>query len=217
MSKRKDQAEQADKAFADYDFGSSVEVTDTSGWEYTTPGDERKRKVFVETEREDDGPAPRSVLTFTVRFDPESGSLVEATAIDGNGQVWGAMSDRAAIPQTNGGSAPCPEIAASAMREYKVLGAHENGNFFEIRVEATDPVHAFGAAALRLQAADGEGDPEFHVALLADVRYELPGDSVVSMTTVLDAEQAEVFGIGPQRPSNQRAVEAVCQYGHNSR
>lgn len=89
-----DQAELADQAFADYAFGKGVEVTDTSGWEYSVPGFERSRKVFVETEREDDGPAPRWTLTFTVRFNREDGSLAEAYAIDSNGQIWGSLPGR---------------------------------------------------------------------------------------------------------------------------
>lgn len=95
MSKYDEQATLADNAFAEYDFGDGVMVTDTSGWEYTTPGNERTRKVYIETESEDDGPAPRWVLNFTVRFDPDTGSLSEAYALDNKGQVWGAMpSDR---------------------------------------------------------------------------------------------------------------------------
>lgn len=85
------QAAQAEKAFADYAFGKDVMVTDTSGWEYTNPGHERTRKVYVETEREDDGPAPRYILNFTVRFDPTTGALEEACATDANGNQWGAM------------------------------------------------------------------------------------------------------------------------------
>ena len=85
------QAAQADKAFADYAFGKGVMVTDTSGWEYTNPGHERTRKVYVEADREDDGPAPRYTLNFTVRFDPATGTLEDACATDANGNQWGAM------------------------------------------------------------------------------------------------------------------------------
>lgn len=84
-----DQEALADKAFAEYDFGDGVDVTDSSGWEYTTPGHERTRKVYVESVREDDGPAPSWTLNFTVRFDPETGALQSATATDDKGQVWG--------------------------------------------------------------------------------------------------------------------------------
>lgn len=81
----------ADKAFAEYEFGEGVMVTDASGWEYVTSGHERTRKVYVETEQEDDGPAPRWVLNFTVRFDPTTGALSEAYAMDRKGQIWGTM------------------------------------------------------------------------------------------------------------------------------
>lgn len=91
VSNHIDQGALADIAFAEYEFGEGVMVTDTSGWEYTTPGHERTRMVYVETEREDDGPAPRWVLNFTVRFDPASGALTEAYAMDEKGQIWGAM------------------------------------------------------------------------------------------------------------------------------
>ena len=85
------QATAADRAFENYYFGNGVEVADVSGWEYTTPGYERTRKVYVETEVEDDGPAPRCTLNFTVRFDPATGALVEATATDSKGQTWGTL------------------------------------------------------------------------------------------------------------------------------
>ena len=85
------QATAADRAFETYYFGNGVEVADVSGWEYTTPGYERTRKVYVETEMEDDGPAPRCTLNFTVRFDPATGALVEATATDSKGQTWGTL------------------------------------------------------------------------------------------------------------------------------
>ena len=86
-----DQASLADKAFADFDFGEGVTVTDIGGWEYSHPGHERSRKVFVETEREYDGPAPRWTLNFNVRFNEVDGSLVEAYALDQKGQPWGRM------------------------------------------------------------------------------------------------------------------------------
>jgi hypothetical protein len=89
-----DQGALADQAYAEYNFGDQVEVTDASSWEYSTPGFERTRKVYVETEREDDGPAPRWALTFTARFNPVDGSLCEAYAIDSKGQIWGSMPGR---------------------------------------------------------------------------------------------------------------------------
>lgn len=93
MSNYIDQGALAENAFAEYEFGDGVMVTDTSGWDYTTPGHERTRKVYVETEPEDDGPAPRWALNFTVRFDSASGALSEAYAMDEKGQIWGSMPD----------------------------------------------------------------------------------------------------------------------------
>ena len=40
-----DQGQLADRAFAEYNFGAGVTVTDSSGWEYVIPGNERSRKV----------------------------------------------------------------------------------------------------------------------------------------------------------------------------
>lgn len=39
----------AQAAYTDYDFGSS-EVEDHSGWEYTVPGDEWTRTIFLRSE-----------------------------------------------------------------------------------------------------------------------------------------------------------------------
>lgn len=79
--------QRANEAFENYNFGEGVEVTDVGTWEYTTPGLERTRRVYVETEREDDGPAPRWRLSFTVRFDA-AGNLLEVYSLDENGQFW---------------------------------------------------------------------------------------------------------------------------------
>lgn len=91
VSNSQNQAALADKAFDDYNFGEGVTVTDTGNWEYRDPGHERNRKVYVETEREDDGPAPRWTLNFNVRFNEDDGSLAEAYALDQRGQPWGQM------------------------------------------------------------------------------------------------------------------------------
>jgi hypothetical protein len=80
--------DKANAAFEAYDFGKDVEVTDVGTWEYATPGLERSRKVYVETPREDDGPAPRWKLSFTVRFN-DKGEILESYALDEKGQFWG--------------------------------------------------------------------------------------------------------------------------------
>ncbi len=86
-----DQEALAEQAFAGYQFGTGVMVTDSSGWSYTTPGNERTRKVYIESLALDDEHALTSVLSFTVRFDPITGELSEAYAIDEKGQVWGSL------------------------------------------------------------------------------------------------------------------------------
>lgn len=111
MTSNQDQAELAENAFARYYFGEGVEVTDMSGWEYTTPGSERTRKVYVETAREDDGPAPRWTLTFNVRFN-EDGSLAEAYAIDAKGAMWGTLHHQG--PSTEGHTAFCNKSVEAA-------------------------------------------------------------------------------------------------------
>lgn len=80
-------------------------------------------------------------------------------------------------------------------QKYRVLGAHTNRSFFEIEVDAMDGLSAFGAAALKLLEADEEDDAEFFAAIPAGVSFELPGEGVVTLETVLDPEQAEVFGL----------------------
>jgi len=76
-----------------------------------------------------------------------------------------------------------------------VLGAHPDREFFEIEVEANDALSAFGAAALILKDAGEEGAAEFFAAIPCPGAFALPGDSVVSLETVLDPEQADVFGL----------------------
>ena len=88
------QSNLAERAFAHYDFGNGVEVTDVGGWVYVSPSNERTRKVYYECEPEDDGPAPRGTLTFTARFAQSGRSLEEAYAIDEKGQIWGCMPGR---------------------------------------------------------------------------------------------------------------------------
>ena len=51
--------------------------------------------------------------------------------------------------------------------KFRVLGAHANRNFFDIEVEATDGMSAFGAAALVLREADEDGAAEFFAAIPA--------------------------------------------------
>lgn len=94
---------------------------------------------------------------------------------------------------------PAQDVLASAMQtvanKYRVLGAHPNGNFFDIEVEAHDGLKAFGVAARVLNEANEEEQAEFFAAIPAGAIYYLPGDGVVTLETVLDPDQAYVFGL----------------------
>ena len=85
--------------------------------------------------------------------------------------------------------------------KYRVIGAHPDRNMFDIEVEATNGLQAFGAAALELKEAGEDGEAEFYVAIemgavgAIKVQYDMPGDAVVSLETVLDPEQADVYGL----------------------
>lgn len=81
----------ADFVFDKYEFGESVQVTDTDGWSFTTPGHEWTRKVYVEIPREDDGPAPRWVLNFNVRFNAKDFTFEDAIALNSKGEEWGSL------------------------------------------------------------------------------------------------------------------------------
>lgn len=83
----------------------------------------------------------------------------------------------------------------TALKNYRVIGAHPNGNFFSIMAEAQSGFHAFGVAALLLKEADEDGDAEFFASIPAETNFDFPGDSVVTLETVLDPEQADVFGL----------------------
>lgn len=119
----KSQGQIADQAFSDYDFGDGVMVTDSSGWFYASDEHERTRKVYIET----DGPAPRWQLTFTVRFDPTTGALAEAYAIDSKGQIWGSL------PAKDNQKATAPQSAVEA----QVVKTHPDFNAEDVRVVAS--------------------------------------------------------------------------------
>lgn len=85
------QSAAAELVFMEYAFGENVAVEDSTGWTHSTPGHEWTRKVYVETAREDDGPAPRHTLNFTARFNDSDGSFVEAFALCQDGSEWGSM------------------------------------------------------------------------------------------------------------------------------
>jgi hypothetical protein len=83
----------ADKAFADYDLGDEVVVEGTSGWEYTSLGQEWTRAVFVATDQGDTCGAATTKLTFTVRFTHGANEIEECYAIDTKGCIWGRRAE----------------------------------------------------------------------------------------------------------------------------
>lgn len=77
----------AETIFDRFKFGEAVEVLETSGWAYTTPGHEWTRAVFVSSQT---GQADSEKWTFTVRFQPDSAIVEEAFALDCKGQPCGS-------------------------------------------------------------------------------------------------------------------------------
>lgn len=79
--------------------------------------------------------------------------------------------------------------------KWHVLGAHGNGNFFDIHVEVSEAFAAIGVAAKMLEEADEDGDAQFFAVIPFGTKYEFPGDSVVDLSTVLDPEQKDVYSV----------------------
>lgn len=136
------QASLANLAFEAYDFGQGVTVTDTDGWQYTGPGGQtRSRSVYVET---DENSSPTWRLTFTARFDPETGALSEAYAIDGKGQIWGGLPKRSAIELGVAKTNPdfnSDDVKAVAALQSSLLARHVNG-------AATDAIESVATHAI---------------------------------------------------------------------
>lgn len=57
----------ADHIYQTFEFGSDVEVEDSSGWEYEVPGTEMTRMVFFRSTSDDQGDSIKGYLT--VRFE----------------------------------------------------------------------------------------------------------------------------------------------------
>ena len=57
--------EAADREWLDYDFSDNV-VEDTNGWQYTTPGTEMTRVIFLKNTENPDGDSVKA--NFTVVF-----------------------------------------------------------------------------------------------------------------------------------------------------
>lgn len=106
----------------------------------------------------------------------------------------------------------CDPLAVPELPSFRVLGAHPNSNFFSLTVQARDGLSAFGAAALLLKEAGSDGSAEFYAAVPSSTPVELPGDSVVSLETVLDPEQAQVFGLAPAEDPLPEALPELMMY-----
>ena len=91
-----------------------------------------------------------------------------------------------------------PAVKDQTEQTYRVIGARPDKGFFEIEVVAINGLTAFGAAAKALQTAGESDDVEFFAAIPASSAFELPGESVVTLGTVLDPEQADVFGVSDE-------------------
>lgn len=116
MNTDQEKTASANQAFAEYDFGKAVSVTEASGWEYTSQGNEWTRKVYVEGDLEDDGPAPRWTLTFVVEFH-EDGALKSAYARDDKGQLWGSANAKDADAETM-----CPNCGQHPVKNHPQTG-----------------------------------------------------------------------------------------------
>lgn len=98
---------------------------------------------------------------------------------------------------------------ASPRLKFRVLGAHSNRQFFEIEVQAEHGLAAFGMAALHLKEAGEDGDAEFYAAIPSGTDFELPGEGVVTLETVLNPEQADVFGLAGKDKSLREHVPSM--------
>lgn len=129
-------------------------------------------------------------------------TVKDAQAIEaGNLQEFVRMSGSRSISDDD----LCVTSDASTHLKFRVIGAHPNRTFFDIEVQADHGLDAFGAAALQLKEAGEGGDAEFYAAIPVGAAYELPGEGVVTLETVLDPEQADVFGL----PTNVEST-SVC-------
>lgn len=207
----------ADKAFEDYDFGEGVMVTDTSGWEYTSPGHERTRKVYVETEREDDGPAPRCTLNFTVRFDPATGTLEDACATDENGSKWGSMasaSDLGSYVIYSPNESACSSDGAGFWsNDFGWTTLDQATRFSEQEKQVFDLPMSTGADAAwadwdKANASYGVPAPEtVNVRLTLDVTYDLNGENAVEMVSRLRKMCERAIGEGMLTGETDAEVE----------
>lgn len=93
------------------------------------------------------------------------------------------------------------DFALPEMQSFRVLGAHNNGNLFDIEVEARNGMCAFGEAALLLEEAGADDDTELLAVIPAQVYFGLPGDAVAGLSEVLAPKQAGIYGLEGRSPA----------------
>lgn len=105
MSDLADKREEiADRIYEGFDF--SYNVVDAHGWEWTEPGKEMQRTVFVEDP--DDNSAPSIAGYLVVRFQDEGSAVpVEAYAVV-RGQVVKSIAGAKLEDYVQPGTAPTP-------------------------------------------------------------------------------------------------------------
>lgn len=81
----------ADSAASTYEFGDDAGPSEMGGWEFTTPGDEWTRPIYLDPADEDSDTTIKAY--FTVRFEAGTAKVIEAYAIDYNGNIFGHRFD----------------------------------------------------------------------------------------------------------------------------
>lgn len=117
--------------------------------------------------------------------------LMARYALADPGDMRDELSERMGLTQgANPGEQP-----HALNKIFRVLGAHASREFFDIEVHAVDGLAAFGAAARVLEEAGEESDAELFAVVPAGSTYFMPGDGVVMLETILDPENAHIYGL----------------------
>ncbi len=117
--------------------------------------------------------------------------LMARYALADPGDMCDELSERMGLTQVDTPG----ELPHAQNKKFRVLGAHASGEFFDIEVHAADGLAAFGAAARVLEEAGEESDAELFAVVPAGSTYFMPGDGVVMLETILDPENAHVYGL----------------------
>lgn len=87
----------AQARFEAHAFGQDVVVAESDGWEWTTPGEEWSRTVYLESSDDDDDDENEDDVTesatYVVKFAPGLDKVVSSYAISGNGTMIGTTVD----------------------------------------------------------------------------------------------------------------------------